>query len=722
MNAGSASVVRVAFNAKVHTLFDYRIPIDAPENIVGRRVRAEFGRRLAVGVAMEVAFDTAVCAEKLKRLNFVYDDMPPLPPASLALIRFCADYYHCPIGIAAAAVLPVFFRRNDDYKPPTGYRLALPPPAGEIPAGKNAPLLLALLGEHGEMSLSMIRQHLAAPQAALKKLLVGGWINRCYLWGATESRADIAADSPPLTADQQRALGSLRLREGFVPHLLFGVTGSGKTEIYLRAVESVLEAGRQALVLTPEIHLTPQLEDEFSRRFPGRRLCVLHSGLADGERAHRWLMARTGVADIVLGTRLAVFTPMPRLGLIVVDEEHDDSYKQEDGLLFSARNVAVWRAKNEAVPYLAGSATPSLESYESARQQKAVLLTLSERAVSYPLTIETTPVNEDVNNYHGMTPAFLHALRDCLAAGKQALVFINRRGYAPCLACRGCGKRVECRRCNLAMTLHRRRGLLCCHLCGATEKIPPDCSNCGDRLMPLGVGTQRVEEALGRLFPDIPQLRLDSDSMTTGKFHQVRQEIAAGKWRLLIGTQIIAKGHNFPKLAFIGVLNADSGLTAADFRAEERLFALLSQVIGRGTRNPEGCRVLLQTRYPSHPFFADVKRDDVDCCWQRLLTGRQRAVLPPFSYLALLMAKHKNPVQLESFMDKAAAVAAKCCPPGVHIADAVPPLIEKIGGWHRRQIMVMSSRRQLLHRFLGDWQNGIRGSVHWRIDVDPINV
>ena len=723
--APSAVIARVAFNVRARSLFDYHLlPQTASGTIDGCRVLAPFGNKNSVGIVMETATTTDVPVEKLKSLTQVYDDMPPLPPPTLALIRFCADYYHCPIGIAAAAVLPAFFRRDNRYSPPTGYRLNDSPAAADTTPRGKATEILSLLGDvanRGGMTTAQIRQQVENPTAALKKLLQSGRIVRFPLWEAADASPPPPSAVPhALTAAQQQALRELRLGDGFVPHLLFGATGSGKTEVYFRAVADTLARGRQALVLTPEIHLTPQLEKEFRCRFPDKRLCILHSGLADGERAHRWLMACSGVADIIVGTRLAVFTPLPRLGLIVVDEEHDDSYKQEEGLLFSARDVAVWRAKNENTPYLACSATPSLESYHNVQRKQWRCLMLPQRVNQKPPLIETVAM-DDKGGFHGVGDALLRALSAHLNGGGQALIFINRRGYAPAVLCRGCAATVGCDHCSANMTLHRRRDQLCCHLCGAVAAVPLCCQHCGGKLTFQGIGTQRVEEALTRLFPDVPSLRMDSDSMQRGRFAAAYDDIAAGKIRLIIGTQLIAKGHNFPKLSLIGVLNADHGLAVTDFRGEERLFATLSQVIGRGTRNAEGCRVLLQTRQPQHPCYANIIADDVRGYWQRQIKKRERAVLPPFSHLAMLRGKDVSLPRLEKLMDAAAAAAVLHAEPGVRVFDAVPPPVEKVGGKHRRQMLVLSRRRDLLHKFLNRWLPALPSSG-WNVDVDPISV
>jgi primosomal protein N' (replication factor Y) len=501
--------------------------------------------------------------------------------------------------------------------------------------------------------------------------------------------------------------------------LLFGDTGSGKTEVYMQLAAKALDAGGQILILAPEIHLTPQMEENFRSRFPTCRLCILHSGLADGERAHRWLMALSGQADIVLGTRLAVFTPLPRLKLIVVDEEHDESYKQDEGLPFSARDLAVWRAKHEKAALVCGSATPSLESYENTRSGRYQLLRLDARVHKADIHVALTP--EEGTLFHGMSQPFLVALGEALNTGGQALIFINRRGYAPTLVCGQCRWTAFCESCETNMTLHRREGRLLCHRCGAARQMPLRCEGCGNRLTAAGSGTQRIEEALTRRFA-LPVLRLDSDSLSRrDSFAQQREAIAKGKAPLLVGTQIVAKGHNFPHLSFIGILNADSGLSSADFRAEERLLMLLRQVIGRGTRNPAGCRVLIQTCQTEHPFYKDLLADNLESCWKRLLTERKRAQLPPYAHIAVLRASATTEKHVCNFLDNAVIAARAITSSPVIVYDPVPAPVAKAAGRWRWQLATQSVSRPALHQFLSAWIENLpaAGAVRWHLDIDP---
>lgn len=711
-------IVSVAVDVRAHTLFDYEAD-GPPGSLIGRRVRVPFRSKSEAGLVMEEKLSSDLPASKIRKVAEVYQDMPPLQPHMLDLIRFCAGYYHAPPGVAAATALPALFRRPSHTRLAQGWRLA----SDAAPAGKKAQEVIAFLQDGKCETAEVIKQNTGAGPSVLQRLRKSGVIERAY---PLPPVADVPADKlPDLTPGQQAALDKASVGEqAYTPHLLFGETGSGKTEVYMRLADRALQQGGRALILTPEIHLTPQLEESFARRFPGRRVCVMHSALTDGERARRWLQSRMGMADIVLGTRSAVFAPQPDLRLIVVDEEHDDSYKQEEGLLFSARDVAVWRAKREKAALVCGSGTPALESYLNAQRKRYVLLRMASPAragskVDVALAEESGPL------FHGMSQQFLDELGEALSTGGQALVFINRRGYSRALACRSCDWAAECDDCDCRMTWHKRRGRLICHRCGSSGPPPPACPECGTPLVPEGAGTQRIEEALNARFKPLSALRLDSDSLEQrGSFAALREKISSGEARLLVGTKIVGKGHNFPHLSFIGILNADAGLYSSDFRAEERLLMLLRQVIGRGTRNRRGCRVLVQTAKPDHPFYADLMSDDLDKCWKRLLLQRKRHNFPPFAHCALLRASALALPALAEFCKNARRQAMGVRPSDVTVWDAVPALAAKVAKRHQWQILVQSGRRSSLHRFLAAWRDRLpaAGKVRWSFDVDPIQI
>ena len=716
-------VVAVAFNIGARQTFDYAAPSENETELTGKRVVAPLAGKQAAGVVMEARKTTTVPAHRLLPITRVMDDMPRLPPATLKLIQFCADYYHCPIGTVAASALPVLFRRVSAFAPPCAYQLAqtkTPKPERE-----QARKIVDALSGGKTLTAADIGESASKPSAELRRLVREGIVRRVFHATADAFSQTTTTTTPPpqLTSEQQQALQNIKTENGFAAHLLLGATGSGKTEVYLRAAQKVAANNKQVLILAPEIGLTPQMAQTVRARMPAAKVCVLHSGLPDGERAARWLSAARGDADIVLGTRSAVFTPMPRLGLIIVDEEHDESYKQQDGFSFSARDVAVWRARAEKIPHLAASATPSLESYHNGKRGKYKLLRLRKRLHSAPPKTELTDETQSAL-YHGVASPLLDAAGECARNGEQALIFINRRGYAPLAFCRECKLSRRCKHCATSMTVHKRRRRLLCHWCGFSLPLDSSCEKCGGALTALGAGTQRVEEALRRRFPQADIARMDSDALSgAGAFAREATAAAEGKRALLVGTQIVAKGHNFPHLSLIGILGADGGLFAPDFRAQERLLASLSQVVGRGTRNPKGCRVMIQTSHPHHPFYQLLLRDDIEGCWRLLLEERKRAGLPPFSHLALLRASAKSERALHNFLTSSAKLAQTRREKSVTIYAPVPSLRAKMAGRYHGQLLTSSPNRAELHNFIKNWLPRLpKTAARWRMDIDPVAV
>jgi primosomal protein N' (replication factor Y) len=531
-----------------------------------------------------------------------------------------------------------------------------------------------------------------------------------------------------LRYEQQHAVAAIDAARGrYAPFLLQGVTGSGKTEVYLDAAARAIDAGGQVLMLVPEIGLTPALQARVRAALPGVRIAVLHSGLAEGTRRRHWEAAASGQARLVLGTRLAVFTPMPDLALVVVDEEHDGSYKQQDGVRYHARDVAVWRAHARGVPVVLGSATPSLESFANARDGRYRRLDLHERAdprARLP-TIVLAP-DRDARHGDGIGPVLADALARGLARGEQCLVFINRRGYAPSLKCAACGWDAQCTRCSARLVLHRHPPGLACHHCGHHERVPPACPSCGNvDLLPQGFGTQRLERHLRTLFPAARIARIDRDTTRAiGSFDAVRQRMHDRELDLLIGTQMLAKGHDFPRLTTVGVLGADNALYSADFRATERLCALLMQVAGRAGRAERPGEVVVQTDFPDHPVYAALRAHDYESFAGRLLDERAAAGLPPATHVALLAAEAHDRADVDRFLDEAhAAAAGRARGDAVAVFPPVPALMARRAGFERAQMLVQAPRRADLQRFLPDWHAALRAlpgrKVRWAIDVDP---
>jgi primosomal protein N' (replication factor Y) (superfamily II helicase) len=517
----------------------------------------------------------------------------------------------------------------------------------------------------------------------------------------------------------------------FNPVLLQGVTGSGKTEVYLRAIAAALARGRQALFLVPEIGLTPQLEDEVRRRFPEARLASAHSHLGEGARAAAWLAAQSGSARIVLGTRLAVLMPFRDLGLIVVDEEHDPSYKQQEGLRYSARDVAVRRAQRQAIPVVLGSATPSLESFANAREGRYALATLPTRASSGAAMPRVRTVDTRADRPHeGLSHALLAAIRERLGRGEQSLVFVNRRGFSPVLFCRSCAWHSTCARCSANLVLHMGARELRCHHCGHRERVPQACPTCGAAdLAPVGHGTQRVEEALRSAFPEARIARVDRDSTARkGALRGMLDQVRAGDIDILVGTQILSKGHDYPNLTLVGVLDSDSSLFSADFRASERLFSQLVQVSGRAGRAERAGEVLIQTDFPGHPLYAAVAAQDFERFAGEALEERRAAEFPPFSHLALLRAESKKAGDAGGFLKLAARVAQRLAARrgGIEVFDPVPAPLERKAGFERAQLLVRARSRTVLQPFLREWKAALAAKgerqVRWSLDVDPQEV
>jgi primosomal protein N' (replication factor Y) len=660
------AIVRVALPVMVDRLFDYWSP-EGLEIGPGSVVRAVLGRRKLVGVAVDVGRESEIPPERLAPIEEVVAMLPPLPADLRALARFVADYYQQAIGPAFAQMLP----------PLTGGRRA---------------------SKHTD--------------------------------GA--SRADIRAVAPTLNGEQRTALEEVLAEcDRFSPSLLQGVTGSGKTEVYFAAAERTIAAGRQALLLVPEINLTPQLERRIASALPHARCVLLHSALPAGKRLEGWLAAARGEADLVVGTRLAVFAPLPRLGLIIVDEEQDGSFRQQDGVRYHARDVAVYRARQRAVPIVLGSATPSLESYLAAKRGRYRALALNTRArVGSALPTVALVPNRTGNTHEGLGPALRTAIEERLQRREQTLLFINRRGFAPSLLCVACGWKAECRRCAARLVVHRGAVELRCHHCGYVEPIAAACPACGNQdLLPLGFGTQRLEEALAKLFPEARVLRIDRDStQRRGAFATMLEAIVAGDVDILVGTQMLAKGHDFPRLTLVGVLGADNALYSADFRATERLFALLEQVAGRAGRGALPGEVMVQTDFPAHPVYAALVEHDYDRLAQALLRERESLSLPPFARLALLSAEARGRASVDAFL-RAAFEAGRAIVGARRLrCEVYPPVaaaLSRRAGLERGQILAQSARRSALHDLLAEWRaelmRALPRRVRWNIDVDPLD-
>ena len=686
---------------------------------------------MVLGVAMESDLPHG----KLKSIRRVLDVEPLLPPTLMELLTWASAYYHYPIGEVMATALPVLLRRGLPATAAGEKYYALTDAACQLPpeAFKRSPLqqrLVQTLREHAEgLSAVALAEVVKNWRDAMKRLEARGFI-RVTEKPCLPAKPAGQHSAPQLSAAQEEAGAAIQAAAGnFQCLLLLGVTGSGKTEVYLRAIEEVMARGGQVLVLVPEIGLTPQLVTRFEGRL-NAPVAVMHSGLNDSERLCAWQMARTGQAAVVIGTRSAVFTPMPKLALIIIDEEHDASFKQQDGFRYHARDVAIKRARLENLPVLLGSATPALESLHNAQQGRYQLLSLPERtgAAQPPrvalLDLKRLKLNE------GISPPLVEALHERLQRKEQSLLFLNRRGFAPVLMCHDCGWLAPCKRCDARLTIHQRSHKLRCHHCGAEAPLPATCPSCGSgNLHGIGEGTERIESALARLFPQARIERIDRDSTRRkGSLEEKLRRVHAGEADILVGTQMLAKGHDFPNLTLVGVLNADQGLYSADFRSEERLVQQLVQVAGRAGRADKPGEVLIQTHHPDNPVFAALAHHDYREFGNYALAERAAAQYPPFAHLALLRAESPKPDAALAFLRAAHSHAQTLVEAEVmHLMDPVPSPMERRAGRYRAQLLVQAGERKALHDFLNAWLIQLEAEklgrkVRWSLDVDPVEM
>jgi primosomal protein N' (replication factor Y) len=719
-------IVRVALDLPLSTLFDYSLSTEMQAR-AGQRVLVPFGRKQQIGVVMEVVIGSDLADARIKPVLRLMDDVAPLPDELLTLLRFCSDYYHFPLGMTVLSALPARLRSEQPVvlKLPQVFALtaagrALDP--ATLPRRQTVQLHLLEALRQGALELARLRERSGSAPEVIQRLVEQGWVEK------------VAPDAVPhrfdachtLTDEQQAAVEAVTGTPGYGCFLLHGVTGSGKTEVYVHLMHHALQQGKQVLLLVPEINLTPQLEGYFRSRFPDAALVSLHSGLADGERMQNWLRAQSGQARIILGTRLSVFTPLPGLGLILVDEEHDGSFKQQDGLRYSARDVAIFRAHQRGVPIVLGSATPALESHYNAETGRYRLLRLSQRAIAQSRLPALRLINtHQVPMLEGLSPPLLTALEQRLQRGEQSLLFINRRGYAPVLMCTACGWLSACPHCAGKLVLHLPERRLRCHHCGLQQRVPSGCPSCGNPdLQPVGIGTQRVEAVLKERFPQARILRVDRDSTRSkGSWGLMRQQIADEAVDILVGTQMLAKGHDFPKLTLVGVLNPDSALYSSDFRASEKLFAQLAQVAGRAGRADKPGEVLIQTAFPDHPLFLALREHDYVRWAEVLLSERRLAGFPPFCFQAMLRAEGPQADEVFTFLQQARA-AGLALKPAVEIYGVVPAALARRANHTRAQLLVQADSRAVLQPFLRLWRPGLESlparKIRWSLDIDPL--
>ena len=691
----------------------------------GARVLVPFRNKTVVGIVWETDIAPDMDTARILSVQTAFSDEPPLPESWRDLLSFTSRYYHYPTGQAVFAALPQGLKETravEMPQPPLFYALneagrAQTPPPSRF--NKKAALWDALLS--GGMTMAALKQVNAQAAKLIEDWAEQGWIE------TTEAAKPILRSSEfQLNADQQQASDEIQTTFGsFQPFLLYGITGSGKTEVYFDAMAKVLAQGRQVLFLLPEINLTPQLLKRVENRFADVPTAVLHSQMAAGRRTQDYLRAMLGQAKLVIGTRLAVFTPMDNVGLIVVDEEHDGSFKQDNELRYHARDLAVWRAKQSGCPVVLGSATPSLESWHKAQSGAYRLLQLTERAHTAAQLPQVEILNVGrLKLDNGFSPQALQLLKQNFEAGGMSLVYLNRRGFAPALFCGDCGHTFGCPNCSAKMVLHQRARQLRCHHCDHREPIPFKCPDCGNQdLTAVGHGTQRVEETLRAFLPKAAVVRVDRDSTAhKNDWADLYRRIADNEIDILVGTQMLAKGHDFARLNLVIVLNADGSLYSADFRAPERLFAELMQVSGRAGRADKPGKVLIQTQLPEHPVFAAVKAQDYAVFAENELNERQMFAMPPFGFQTAVRADAPRVADAMEFLNAAKETLAPLLPESVSQFGAAPMLMVRLAERERAQIFLESTSRQDLHRAVSLWvqvlQQNRDGKIRWSVDVD----
>ncbi len=729
-------LLKIAVNVPLSRVFDYSPPKTGALPAPGCRVLVPFGRREEVGLVLGHTSTSSLPVAKIRRCSAAIDESPILAEVDIRLIRFTSDYYHHPIGEVVAAALPALLRQGKPLHPTVETIAASDVGASEDietlarRAPKQAELLEFLIDAGGAgIEADRLTEELPNWRRAAKALFEKGHIMRFEARSEEfdETLALAASDRLTLNDDQRLALATLRKSDRFRAYLIDGVTGSGKTEVYLQRMRDVIDQGKQVLVLAPEIGLTPQLVARLRSRL-GIDPALLHSGLTDVERLTAWRAARSGAARLVVGTRSAIFTPLKNPGLIIVDEEHDHSFKQQEGLRYSARDLAIVRAKHLDVPIILGTATPTLEMLQHCRSGNYEHIRLPVRAggAKSPSIRLIDTVRMPATD--GISEPLAEAISSHLETGGQALIFLNRRGFAPTLICASCGYIAGCERCDSRLTVHARSKQLRCHHCGASRPLDTRCGECGESVKPLGEGTERLEEALRARFPGHAITRVDSDStQKKGAMHEVLERATQGDADILVGTQMLSKGHHFPKLTLVGVVNADQGLFGTDFRSGERMAQSIVQVAGRAGRESRPGEVLIQTSFPKHRFWSTLMEGGYSQVSAEALAEREITRWPPFTRLALIRsAAHRHSDAL-AFLNVARRSVAEGAGETLRILGPVDAPMARKAGRYRAQLLLQSSDRETLHKLLRELrpaleQDPAARKVRWSIDVDPIEL
>jgi primosomal protein N' (replication factor Y) (superfamily II helicase) len=726
--------LEIAIDTPLRRVFDYGCPDDA-RVAPGMRVRVPFGRRQTIGIVMKVKANSDVPPAKLKSITAILDDEPLFDSVLFNLLTWSSDYYRHPIGEVLAAALPVSLRSGapliDTIEQ---WRLT--------PLGKSEWTSLPTRNKRLRALASAIAQEasnetlaeISSWRAALKDLQSRGWVE-CTQVAVDQPSAQRQRAQPSLSLNDAQRIAVEKIRAAcaqdlpnrFRTLLLHGVTGSGKTEVYLQAIETVIAAGKQALVLVPEIALTPQLVARFQERF-NVPMAVLHSAVNESERLATWRAARNGTAPIVIGTRSAIFAPLKTPGILIVDEEHDSSYKQQEGFRYSARDLAIVRAQRHSIPVVLGSATPSLESLARVKKQPDDLLALPTRAGNaQPARVRVVDLRKHAHT-DGIAGPTMLTIKQHLDDGGQVLLYLNRRGFAPVLFCPACGWSAACRRCDARMTVHQKENKLTCHHCGLDSAIPELCASCNAPAKPIGQGTERIEGTVARLFPGVTVARIDRDNIRRkGELEATLETIHSGAVRILVGTQMLTKGHHFPNVTLVVVLNADQGLFGTDFRAAERLAQNIVQVAGRAGRAERIGEVLIQTEYPEHPLLMSLLEGGYSAFADSALRERESAHLPPYARLALLRADANTLSASMNFLHEACEHAKSLRPTALRILGPVAAPMARKAGRYRGQLLFVAPTHTPLQKLLARLLPLLEASpqtkrVRWSIDVDPVEL
>jgi primosomal protein N' (replication factor Y) len=729
-------ILEVALPTPLRRRFDYlppqgSTPAEWQQLIPGQRIRVPFGSRELVGVLLAVKDTSEFALNKLKPALAILDQQPVLDEELMELCYWAADYYQCALGDALQTALPVLLRQGEAAERKGELVVRLTTEGKGLPVGalKRAPKQAALLGSlqsKGQLSRPDLNE-LGIPRNIVKTLIEKGLAVEQETLSSHSFGNTLLREQPLVLGDEQASVFAQIKMDSFQCYLLDGATGSGKTEIYLQAIAQVLAQGKQALVLVPEIGLTPQTLQRFQRRF-AVPVVALHSGLNDRERLDAWLQAKEGVAQVIIGTRSAIFTPLLRPGILIVDEEHDASFKQQDGFRYSARDLAVVRAQRLGIPLILGSATPSLETLHNAQQGRYLHLQLKSRAgTARPPEIQLLDIRNQ-QLHEGFAAASLAAIDSTIKAGNQVLVFLNRRGYAPTLECHACGWMANCNHCDARMTLHHNPRHLHCHHCDHQRSIPQHCPECrSPQLFPLGQGTERSESALQQLFPQVPVIRVDRDS-TRNKdgLQKLLVDVHAGKPCILVGTQMLAKGHHFADVTLVVIIDADAGLFSTDFRGPERMGQLLLQVAGRSGRADKPGAVLIQSYHCDHPLIQTLVQQGYHALAALILHERHITQMPPFRHLALLRVESTQPELAVQFLQRTRQLAEQtlAASPQLHYLGPLPAMMEKRGDRFRYLLQFNSAQRKILQPLLTSLalqleQEPLAKKVRWAIDVDP---